>query len=135
MGYQRKVLKLVFEDKPELVVFVRSVNVRRVLRLMQLAATLQGGEFTDMAEAEAVIAELFGAFTDRVQSWTLADDEDKPVPVSLDALLDWDFDDAMLMVLAWLERATSVLVPTAPPADGTGNPLEASIPMASASGM
>jgi hypothetical protein len=135
MGYQRKVLKLIFEDKPELVVYVRSVNVRRVLRLMQLAETLSGGEITDIGEAEKMIDELFGAFAERVQSWTLCDDDDSPLPVTLNALLDWDFDDAMLMVLAWIQRATSVVVPTAAPATGTGNPLEASIPMASASGM
>lgn len=135
MGYKRKVLKLVFEDKPELEIFVHSVNVRRALNLMRLTDTLSSGQVTDMAEAEKVTSELFGAFADRVVSWTLEDDDGKPLPVSLDSLLDWDFDDAMLWVMTWMQQATSVSVPTAAPANGTGTGLEASIPMASTSGM
>jgi hypothetical protein len=137
MGYKRKVLHLTFEDKPGLEIYVRSVNVRRALNLMRLADKLTGGQVTDLAEAEKVTGELFGAFADRVVSWTLMeDDEDEtPVPVSLDSLLDWDFDDAINWVLTWVQQATSVTVPTAAPANGTGTGLEASIPMASTSGM
>ena len=135
MGQKRKTLHLTFEDKPELEIYVRSVNVRRALSLMRLADKLTGGEVTDMAEAEKVTNELFGAFADRVISWTLEEDDDTPVPVSLDSLLDWDFDDAIQWVLTWIQKATSVSVPTATPANGTGTGLEASIPMASASGM
>ncbi len=135
MGYKRKTLHLTFEDKPGLEIYVRSVNVGRALRLMQLADELSSGQVTDAAQAEKVTTELFGAFADRVVSWTLEDDDDEPVPVSLDSLMEWDFDDALLWVMAWLQKATSVTVPTAAPADGTGNPVEASIPMASPSGM
>lgn len=134
MGYKRKVLHLTFEDKPDLEIYVRSVNVRRALNLMRLADKLTGGQVTDLAEAEKVTAELFGAFADRIVSWTLEDDDDQPVPVSLDALMDWDFDDAISWVLTWIQQATSVSVPTAAPATGTGDPIEASIPMASAGG-
>jgi hypothetical protein len=135
MGYKRKVLKLVFEDKPGLEIYVHSVNVRRALNLMRLTDKMAGGEVTDLAEAEKVTGELFGAFADRLVSWTLEDDDDKPIPVSLEALLEWDFDDAMLWVMTWMQQATSVTVPTATPANGTGSSLEASIPMASTSGM
>ena len=133
MGYKRKVLHLVFPDKPGLEIFVRSVNVRRALSLMQLADKLSGGEVTGTAEAERVTVELFGAFADRVVSWSLEEDDGTPLPVSPEALLDWDFDDAISWVLTWIQQATSISLPTAPPT-GTGD-LEASIPMASASGM
>lgn len=134
MGYQRKTLKLVFEDKPDLVVYVRSVNVRRVLHLMQLADTLSGGQFANLTEAQKVIDELFGAFAERVTSWTLEDDDGEPLPVSLDSLLDWDFDEALEMVLAWIQKATSVTVPTAPGTATGPDPVEMTIPMASAGG-
>jgi hypothetical protein len=133
--YKRKVLHLTFEDKPGLEIYVHSVNVRRALNLMRLTDKMAGGEVTDMAEAEKVTGELFGAFADRVVSWTLVEDDETPVPVSLDSLLDWDFDDAMLWVMTWMQQATSVTVPTAAPANRTGTGLEASIPMASTSGM
>lgn len=133
MGHKRKVLHLTFEDAPELEIYVRSVNVRRALSLMRLADQLSGGQVADVAEAEKVTSEMFGAFADRVVSWTLVDDDDEPMPVSLDSLLDWDFDDAMTWVMTWIQQATSVSLPTAAPT-GTGNSLEASIPMASATG-
>jgi hypothetical protein len=135
VGYKRKTLHLVFEDKPDLEIYIRSVNVRRALSLMRLADKLNGGEITDVAEAEKVTSDMFGAFADRVISWTLADDDDEPLPVSLESLLDWDFDDAISWVLTWIQQATSVSVPTAAPASGTGSSVEASIPMASPTGM
>jgi hypothetical protein len=137
MGWKRKTLHLTFPDKAGLEIYVRSVNVRRALRLMRLASEMTGAASGDVSEKEAMAMaeELFGAFAGRVVSWSLEEDDGTPVPVSLDGLMDWDFDDALLWVLAWLQQATSVAVPTAAPATGTGSPLEASIPMASASGM
>lgn len=136
MGYKRKVLHLTFEDKPDLEIYVRSVSVGRAIRLMRLTDDLTGGRIGDTAQAEKVTAELFGAFADRVVSWTLEEDDGSPLPVSLESLLGWDFDDAMEWVLAWMQRATSVSVPLAQaPAPAAGTGLEASIPMASPSGM
>lgn len=132
MGWKRKVLRLTFEDKPGLEILVRSVNVRRALRLMQLTDELAGGRVTDAAQAQTVTAELFGAFADRLVSWSLEDDDGQPVPPVLDSLLDWDFDDAMEWVMAWMAKATSVTVPTvASPATPAG--IEARIPMSTAS--
>ena len=135
MGYKRKVLHLTFEDKPGLEFYVRSVSVKRALRLMRLAGSMDDAKPEEQAQKD--IEELFGAFAERVVSWTLEEDDDTPVPVSLDSLLEWDFDDAIQWVLTWIQRATSIAVPTPAPADGTGTAtsLEASIPMASASGM
>ena len=135
MGYKRKVLHLTFEDKPGLEFYIRSVSVKRALRLMRLTGSMDDAKPEEQAQKD--IEELFGAFAERVVSWSLEDDDDTPVPVSLDSLLEWDFDDAIQWVLTWVQRATSIAVPTAAPADGTGTgtSLEASIPMASASGM
>jgi len=135
MGYKRKTLHLTFPDKPDLEIYVRSVNVRRALNLMRLADKMSGSGITDTAEAEKVTSEMFGAFAERIVSWTLEDDDGSPLPVSLDSLLEWDFDDAMVWVMTWIQQATSVSVPTAAPVNGTGTSLEASIPMASPSGM
>jgi hypothetical protein len=131
--YKRKVLHMTFEDHEGLDVYVRSVSVKRALRLMRLAGEMDDAKPEQQAQKD--VEELFGAFADRVVSWSLVEDDETPVPVSLEALLDWDFDVALAMVLTWIQQATSVTVPTAAPANGTGSPLEASIPMASASGM
>lgn len=128
MGYKRKVFKLVFEDAEELEIYVHSVSVKRALRLMRLAGEM--GDAKPEEQSQKDIEELFGAFADRVVSWTLEEDDGTPVPVSAESLLEWDFDDAMRWVLAWIQRATSVAVPTAAPAETAGaDPVEASIPM------
>lgn len=133
MGYKRKTLHLTFEDKPDLEIYVRSVSVKRALRLMRLAGEMDDSKPEQQAEKD--VEELFGAFADRVVSWTLEEDDGTPVPIGLDSLLEWDFDDALPWVLIWIQRATSVVVPTAAPAQATAGALEASIPMASTSGM
>lgn len=135
MGYQRKTLHITFEDKPGLEVYARSLSVRKALSLMRDFGDV------DLAKLNAVPEEqlegMFGALASRVVSWTLEDDDGTPLPVTLDALMDWDMDEAVQIFYAWLQKAVSVSFPTGAPAqaNGTGNPLETSIPMASASGM
>lgn len=141
MGYKRKILHLTFEDEPELEFYIRSISVKRALRLMRLAGEMDDSKPEEQSQKD--IEELFGAFAERVVSWTLVEDEpdengnEVPIPVSADSLLEWDFNDALPWVLAWIQRATSVSVPTtAPaPAETGGASIEASIPMASPSGM
>ena len=135
MGYKRKVLHLTFEDEPELEFYVRSISVKRALRLMRLAGEMGDDKPEDQSEKD--IEELFGAFAERVVSWTLEEDDDTPVPVSTESLLEWDFNDALPWVLAWIQRATSISVPTTAPAqeETPAGAIEASIPMASPSGM
>jgi hypothetical protein len=137
MGYKRKVYHLTAEGSDDLHIYVHGVSIKRALRLMQLAATV--GDAKPEAESEKDIRELFGAFVDRVVSWTLEEDDDTPVPVELEPFLDWDFDDAMTWVMQWMQKATSVAAPLASTSPTgsvpTGpNPVEASIPMASVSG-
>ena len=143
MGYKRKILHLTFQDEPELEFYIRSVSVRRALRLMRLAGEM-GADGKSEEQSQKDVEELFGAFAERVVSWTLVEDEpdedgnEVPVPVSLESLMDWDFSDALPWVLAWIQRATSIAVPTTAPAQQetpAGAPIEASIPMASPSGM
>jgi hypothetical protein len=134
MGYQGREFKLRFEDSPGLEVHVRSLSVGRALKIMQLAERMS----TEPTEED--VSEVLGAFVKRVRSWTLADDDDQPLPVTLEALMDWDFGEAMRLAMTWVQQATSV---AAPLATGSGAPkpvaaLELTIPMTetdSASGM
>lgn len=134
MGYKRKVLHITFEDTPELEVYVRSLSVRRALSLMRTFGDLKVEDFASMPDDQAEA--LLGPFVDRVVSWSLEEDDGTPVPVTLDALMDWDIDEAFKMLIAWMQRATSIAVPTTAPAAGTGtvDPVEMTIPMASPGG-
>lgn len=136
MGYKRKTLHITFEDKPGLEVYARSLSVGNALDVMQ-----EFGEI-DLSKLNAVpkeeLAKLFGAFTGRVVSWTLEEDDDTPLPVTVEAFMGWDLDEAVQIFYAWLRQAVSVSFPTGTPAPapaaGTGSQMEASIPMASPSG-
>jgi hypothetical protein len=132
MGYQGRVFRLRFENSPGLEVEVRSLSVGKAMRLMKVAEAIGAG-LTDED-----LRELLGEFVGRVRSWTLADDDDNPLPVTLEALMNWDFAEALTMATTWIQQATSIADPTS----GSGAPkpvtaLEMTIPMEtdSASGM
>lgn len=128
MGYkrQRKTLSLKFEDEPGLEILARSVSVRRFLRVLQQVDEMQASPTQDS------IVEVFTVFAEHVISWTLEDENDQPVPVGVDALLDDDFDWSVKLVMAWVAAITGAmklppLEVKAPEAEA--DPVESSIPM------
>ena len=129
MGYKRKVLHFTFEDTPGLEVWARSLSVRKSLEVTRKFADLGEADIQSMTEEQA--ADLFAPFVSRVVSWTLEDEDEDgnavPVPVTIDAFLDWDMDEAYKIFLAWMQRATNIAVPTEPsgPATPAADPLEA----------
>lgn len=106
MGYQRKrkVLRLRFEDEPELEVLARSASIRKFLRIMQAADEMTAGSLT-----EEGITELFTFFAERVISWNVEDEDGKPVDCTVDYLLDEDFDWSVRLVLAWVQAVSGAL--------------------------
>lgn len=127
---KRKVFKLTFEDYEGLEVEVKSVPVRKLLDVLQLADAMTGKPTQEQVE------ELFGWFADRIVSWNYEDEDGNPLPATLDTLLDDDFDFALKMVMAWVQAVSAITVPSIEaPANGTTpDPLEASIPMSSPAG-
>lgn len=132
MGHkrQRKTLSLRFEDEPGLEILARSVSVRKFLWVMEQADKMTAGQLTQQA-----IEELFGWFAERIISWNLVDDEDQPVPVSADYLIDEDVDWVIKVFMGWVSGITKVmrlpLEVTAPEPDGTPEPpeMELDLPM------
>lgn len=134
MGWKRKTLHLTFPDQPGLEVYARSLSVGKAIGLMRNFGELDVSNLASWTEEQA--AEMFGPFVKRVVSWTLEEDDGTPLPVTVEAFVDWDVDDAFLIFLAWIQKATSVMVPTVTSGKtATRNPLESTIPMDSASGM
>lgn len=132
MGYkrQRKTLSLKFEDEPGLEILARSVSVRRFLRVLAQVDDMQS------APTQESIEEVFSVFAEHVISWTLVDDDDEPVPVGVDALLDDDFDWSVKLVMAWVGAITGAMklppLEMAKPEDDEADPVESSIPMSPA---
>ena len=126
MGYQGRVFKIAFEDSPGLEVVAKSVSLRKILELAESAAALSAG----VATSEQ-IQEVVATFVARVRSWTLADEDDEPLPVTMDALMEWDGAEAIRMAVTWMERAASIAVPltSGSGAEKPSRSLEDSIPM------
>jgi hypothetical protein len=126
-GYRRqpKTYVLKFEDYEGLEVVCRSVSVKELLIVLELADAMT------TAPDKKQMEELFGWFVKRLIGWNLEDEDGKPVPATLQGLLAQDFEFALAMVNAWVgaispgKSATSSngTAPTGP------DPLEASIPM------
>lgn len=142
MGYkrQRKTLSLRFEDEPGLEVLARSVSLRKFLDILEGVDRLTSSPKREDVEG------LFKEFAERVISWNLEDEDDKPVPVGADAILDEDLDFGVKLLMGWVAGILKMFrlpgVEGFPPAgDSAGNPpssqMEESIPMtpASVSGM
>lgn len=160
MGYKRpvKLYKIRFEDEPDLEVTAKSLPVGHLLGVMKLA-----DQMTANADPKEMRS-LFGVFAKRLVEWNLEEEDGTPVPPVLaqcresgrdipaegrctehaereepcpvTGLLAQDLDLALRLVLAWIQAVSSVQVPTAAPATGTGTAgMEASIPMVSATGM
>lgn len=131
MGHkrQRKTLSLKFEDEPGLEILARSVSIRKFLWAMRAADQMQSGELTEEA-----MEELFGWFAERILSWNIVGDDDQPVPVSADYLIDEDVDWTMKVFMGWVTGITQVLKvplgPAAPEGEGAGPPeMELDLPM------
>ena len=123
MGYKRKVLHFTFEDTPGLEVYARSLSVRKALEVTRKFGELGEADVQNMTEEQA--ADLFAPFVSRVVSWSLEEEDGTPVPVTIDAFLDWDMDEAYKIFLAWMAKATNIAVPTEPGGTTAADPLEA----------
>ena len=128
MGYQGRVFKITFEDSPGLEVVAKSLSLGKILDLAEASAAMSAG----VATPEQV-KDVVATFVGRVRSWTLADEDDEPLPVTMDALMEWDGAEAIRLAVTWMERAAQIAVPLAS-GSGAAKPsrsLEDSIPMGS----
>ena len=130
MGFERivKVFTLTFPDgKYEgLEVRMRSLTTDQFLDVTELA-DFAGGKKA-ISESAPELRKLCGWVADNMRSWNLEDDG-QPVPVSLAALMDQEFEFVMDIVGAWLTGLGGTPPPLPASSNGTGRHLEASIPM------
>lgn len=128
-GYRRprKVYKLVFEDPSMGGLEVRATGVS-LGTLTDLVKLAEQAKDRTSAEALAAFGELVDGFGKALRSWNLEDD-DGPVPATVDGLVAQDADFAMEIILAWMEAIAGVSGPLVRRSSGGGPSPEASIPM------
>lgn len=130
-GYkpQRRLYRLDFSETEHagLEVTARGTSMAGLLQLMELAD--EAGELAELDEKadKAVIAgkmrEMFAPFARVIVSWNLLDDDDEPVPASLDGLLSQD-PEFIGFVLSSYVQAISAAPPPLPGTSPSGGNSE-----------
>lgn len=130
MGYQRSLLKLVFQD-PEfegLEVTMRRPSIGRLHPLAALQETVRDpdvGADATMAAMDQILATL----AESLASWNLETDQGAPVAPDLEGLRGQDPVFIMTVMEAWLDAAVGV-APPLPRPSSDGVPSEVGqIPM------
>lgn len=127
MKLPSRVLVLQFEDPDYagLEVKARSVSLGVLLDLEDETSAMRQGSGTAHTRG------LLSLFTDKLISWNLEDDDDKPIPTTLEGILSLEIDHAYPIVLAWVDAMLSVTASTGkasssgPPSAPPNFPMEA----------
>jgi hypothetical protein len=124
MGFKRSTLVLEFAD-PEfdgLEVRCRRMSMGQALDIDELI----GGKIT-----RERISALVKMIADGVLSWNLLDDNDVPVPATVEGLMEQDPVFVLGLARAWLKTATDIPSPLESSSVGGDTSLVESIPMES----
>ncbi|MFD9256924.1 hypothetical protein [Streptomyces sp. NPDC059538] len=124
MGYKpkRKIYNLDFTgtDFEGLQVSIRGLNTGQYMDLFTAKTEAEtGGETND----------LMVIMASRLVSWNVEDDDDRPVPATLDGIKAQDLDLNLAIVGAWTKAMAGVSDPLELPSTDGVPSLEASIPM------
>jgi hypothetical protein len=132
MGFKKPKRTYVLEfqdetDYEDLVVKVRPPTVGEALRNMDLSWMYED-ELTE-EQRVAKLMELYELFLTRLVSWNIEDEDDQPVPTTLEGLQSLDQDFGLRIVRSWLFETSAVSRPLESGSPGGDPSVEASIPM------
>lgn len=136
MGYKakRKIYRLKFgpPDYPELAgleVVMKSLSTGDLLKVGRGSVRLgEDEDGTDSVKRAEEVTQMFSIMARSLVSWNLEDD-DGPVPATLDGLMDQDLDLVLPLIQAWTGAMASVPPPSLPASNGGGRFPEVSLPM------
>lgn len=124
MGYKpkRKTYNLDFTgtDFEGLRVSIRGLNTGQYMDLFAAKTEAETGGETN---------QLLTIMAGQLISWNVEDDDDMPVPATLDGIKTQDLDFNLAIVNAWTTAMAGVPAPLEPSSTGGGSSLVASIPM------
>jgi hypothetical protein len=109
VGYKRsKIFRLVFADEEfeGLEIRAKSVPVGEFLKITELMELDDSADFG--VEDMEKITDLFQSFATALVSWNLEDDNDKPIPATLEGLHSQDLDFVLEIIKAWMSAVSSV---------------------------
>lgn len=134
MGFKRKktIYKLVFED-PDLDGFeVRAyAPPLGFIEVATKMVTLGGRHTDDLSPEEVeVFNGFFAEFAKYLVSWNLEDDDDRPIPATLEGLCTQDVGFVFQIIDAWMSAVGDVAGPLGQSSNVGQQSLVASLPMA-----
>lgn len=126
MGYKRakKVYNLVFAD-PDMEGLEVKARSMPLGDLMAMADTIDNIDKATIGDVDGMLAK----FAEVLVSWNLEDDDDMPVPTTLDGLKSQDQEFVFAVVVSYINAVTGVSAPLPQTSPGGEPSLAASIPM------
>ena len=122
---KRTLYKLDFAgtDLDGLEVTARKTSLAGLLELAEIGAKVaelqQLDERADAPQAAEMLRELFAPFSRIIVGWNVLDDDDQPVPASLDGLLSQELDFILSLLTSYVS-AMSQAPPPLPPGSESG---------------
>lgn len=130
-GYRRKTYVLRWPEghvNHGLVVKLRGLSIKD----LNIVQSMRGVKTEDDLD-EGMFGQVLGVLVDRMLSWNLTDDEDNPIPITAEVLLDEDFGMVVDILNAWTKAVTSVSDPLGGRSTSGATFPEGSIPMETSS--
>jgi hypothetical protein len=127
-GYKpvRQLYKIDFSETPHvgMEMVARGTSMSGLLKLMDIADEIDGlmeldMESTPKSEIAGKLRDLFAPFAKVIVSWNLIDDDDEPVPASLDGLMSQD-PQFVGEILGYYTQAMTQAPPPLPAASPSG---------------
>lgn len=130
MGHKpkRTIYKLVFDDSDmhDLEVKARKPKLGTLAKIKALGGGVEGRDEEGIA---AALDEMLAIFAKHLQEWNVTDDDDSPLPATLESLQDQDDVWCMEVIGAWVSAAKRVNAPLSTTSSGGATSVEASMPM------
>jgi len=128
MGFKAtKKYHLVFDETTDLEgldVVVRGISTAQLLRIQKL-----GTGFTAAKLDSGAFEEMVGVLSASIVEWNLEDDDDQPVPTTVEGLMSQDPNVIMSIITAWTSAVGGISAPLGGGSTSGQPSLEASLPM------
>jgi len=126
MSYQRKSYRLTWPEghvRHGLVVVMRGLSIND----LQIVSSMKGMKSDDFEPEQ--IKEVLVVLSKRMISWNLTDEDDAPIAVTPEALVDEDFSMIMEIITSWTNAAVGVKADLGKGSNSGSTFPEGSIPM------
>jgi hypothetical protein len=138
VGYKpkRTLYQLTFED-PDLEgleITTRRVSVDGLMKFVDMFETVQQVDKDNFKPSDLkILKDMFEAFTKVLVSWNIEDDDDQPVPRTVEGLLSLDIEFVLPVIEAWITGMVQAPPPLPAAASSGETSQEASLALASQS--